>query len=224
MFCYIPVGTYQVNLSMLLVYQEEGAERRGEADLDASCRVQITMPRNLPDGEERVRIFREFAIDSLFGKDGQTVEAEASRQRAIYSAMLVLVASSADGPFGVRELSAVGLLGRFRSAESVPILLDRIRVNATEDASVGAPPRDSIVIRALSEIGKPASKAAIERLGHEDDAVRAKSFVRVIILVEGPALGKLAVRLAAEKETDAKRKARLLKAVELFTDAGGVVE
>jgi len=115
------------------------------------------------------------------------------------------------------EIKAIEALGELREADAVRYLLDIIDLEYTRGVSCTSGDRE--VIQALTDIGKPASKAAIDFLATDDSARRAYMYVRVITNVEGIQLGREMVRLAAESEKDSVRKARLFDALELFKEA-----
>ena len=77
-------------------------------------------------------------------------------------------------------------------------------------------------MRETRQSGSEGGGAELNRLSlplSDKSKDRARRYVRVIRLVEGIDLGKEMVRLAAEKEQDPAKKARLKAALELFKDA-----
>ncbi|MBY0526910.1 MAG: hypothetical protein K2R98_26185 [Gemmataceae bacterium] len=121
-----------------------------------------------------------------------------------------------------RECYVIRLLGEYRAPEAVEPLLDRIdgdfwrRINTEVEG-----PEERPVIRALVSIGKPASVGALKRLATEESTERAARFLRVMELVEGRELAREMIRLAAVKEKNAERKARLKAAMERLTAIAG---
>ena len=116
---------------------------------------------------------------------------------------------------------AIRMLGDLRATKAAQALLDIIDFQFTFTGTVSFDiPRDSLVIQALIQIGKPASTGAVECLANDKSSKRAPMYVRVIAQVEGIELGKVMVRLAADKEKDPEKKARLEAAIALFDKAG----
>ena len=133
---------------------------------------------------------------------------------------LFLKAPGDDDPFVTgRRAYAVKLLGLMRAPEAVDTLLDMIDTRFA-DTGHEDPRRTQdklpLVVEALTNIGKPASRRAVEYLAREKSAKRSLLYVRVIQDVEGPVLGREMVKLAAETEADANRKERLETAITLF--------
>jgi hypothetical protein len=116
-----------------------------------------------------------------------------------------------------RLQTALAMFGTIRAPEGVEPLLELIDLETR--ATGGIQVTDSMVIRALAKIGKPASIGAVASLSGDKSKDRARRYVRVIVLVEGVDLGKEMVRLTAEKEKDPAKKDRLQAALELFKDA-----
>ena len=112
---------------------------------------------------------------------------------------------------------AIRLLGDLRASEGVEPLLDVIDIQFERVSTPGGP-KDGVVIQSLVTIGKPASKKSLEYLGNDKSKERAKMYVRVIAVVEGIDLGREMVRLAAEREKDPAKYARLQRALELFKE------
>jgi len=116
---------------------------------------------------------------------------------------------------------AIRMLGDLRAPKAVQALLDIIDFQFTVTGMARLePPKDAQVIQALIQIGKPASTGAVEYLANDKSSKRAPMYVRVIAQVEGIELGKVMVRLAADKEKDPEKKARLEAAIGLFDKAG----
>jgi hypothetical protein len=119
---------------------------------------------------------------------------------------------------GCRVAIAIQMLGKLRMELATIPLLDMIERRYPGIGRLRSPV-DPIVIQALIEIGKPASKAAVEYLARDKSSKRAPMYVRVIAQVEGVEVGAFMVRKAMEREKDPDRKARLEKALELFQNA-----
>jgi len=156
--------------------------------------------------EERMEVYRKLLEE---------------RNHTIYGILLVLneikdprQRSSQNG----RVCFAVRMLGDLRAAEAAQPLLDNIDLRFPGVTTSYSPEVDEVA-RALAKIGKPASTGAIERLASDKSSERAPMYVRVIARVEGIELGKVMVRLAADKEKDPEKKARLQAAIALFDKA-----
>lgn len=151
--------------------------------------------------------------------------AKAMEARSDYVKTLVAAVEKrgkADGWRAVQNglgWECINALGDMRSTEAVQPLMDIIDLQFVRALPMRTGPDDHIVIEALAKIGKPASRAAVEKLANDDSKERAPRYVRVIALVEGVDLGKEMVRLAIEQEKDAKKKARLKEALGLFKNA-----
>jgi hypothetical protein len=141
-------------------------------------------------------------------------------------ALLLVVKEMKDSPAAnsnTRGLLAftVRMLGVLRAAEAAQPLLDIIDSLRYYPGYGGTEaPKDSEVIQALVQIGKPASTKAVEYLANDKSSKRAPMYVRVIAQVEGIELGKVMVRMAADREKDPEKKARLQAAIGLFDKAG----
>jgi hypothetical protein len=139
-------------------------------------------------------------------------------------ALLLLVNELKDSPEGTlqngRLCFAIRMLGDLRAAEAAQPLLDLIDMRFPGFVSDTRSPEDPETIQALVNIGKPASTKAVDYLASDKSTKRAMMYVRVIAQVEGIELGKVMVRLAADKEKDPEKKARLLAAIALFDKAG----
>ena len=118
---------------------------------------------------------------------------------------------------GDPEIKAIQVLGELRATEAVYCLLEVIDLSYFRPVSCNS--GDCEVIQALTEIGKPASRAAVLCLAADDSEKRAAMYVRVIANVEGVELARHMVHVAAEKEQDPIKKDRLVKALVLFKDA-----
>jgi len=127
--------------------------------------------------------------------------------------------SSEESYQNSRLCFAVRMLGILRAAEAAQPLLDVIDRRFPGANHTDSPPEDPEVVQALIQIGKPASTKAIEYLASDKSSKRAPMYVRVIAQVEGIELGKVMVRLAADKEKDPEKKARLEAAIGLFDKA-----
>jgi hypothetical protein len=114
---------------------------------------------------------------------------------------------------------AIRMLGDIRAAEATQPLLDLIDTRFPGFSSDTGAPKDPEIIEALVNIGKPASRGAVEMLATDKSSKRALMYVRVIVLVEGADVGKYMVRLAADKEKDPDKKTRLQTALGLFDKA-----
>ncbi|MBI5724881.1 MAG: HEAT repeat domain-containing protein [Planctomycetes bacterium] len=163
------------------------------------------------DGQKRCAIYEQLSDD---------------RKHTIYQMIWViekLKAIELEQMEGSRLDCCISILGEFHAEEAVDELLSIIEVRTWKMWGGLEAPKDPTVIRALAKIGKPVSLKAVAMLAQDDSAVKAPMYVRVIALVEGVDLGKEMVRLAAEKEKDATKKARLEKAMELFKNADKVI-
>jgi len=123
-----------------------------------------------------------------------------------------------EAAVGSRLYYAVLMLGDLRAVEGAQPLLDIIDMRFPHWGSTRAP-EDPDIIQALVKIGKPASTGAVECLANDKSSKRALMYVRVIAQVEGIELGKVMVRMAADKENDPEKKARLQAAIGLFDKA-----
>ena len=128
--------------------------------------------------------------------------------------------SAAESEKNTRLYFAIRMLGDLRAAEAAQPLLDLIDMRFPGWISDLRAPEDPETIQALVNIGKPASTGAVEYLANDKSSKRAPMYVRVIAQVEGIELGKVMVRLAADKEKDPEKKARLEAAIGLFDKAG----
>jgi hypothetical protein len=109
-----------------------------------------------------------------------------------------------------------------RDPRAVDALLDLIDLRFDEFVTLRLP-TDATMITLLSQIGKPASNGALQRLSSDKSSVRAPMYLRVLFLVEGPEVGKFMLQNAIVKEQDLDKKARLQKALDLFGNADKVV-
>jgi len=144
------------------------------------------------------------------------------RNHTIYGLLLVfqeLKDVSGEASVGSRLYYAVLMLGDLRAPEGAQPLLDLIDLKFPRWGSTIAP-EDRDIIQALVQIGKPASTGAVEYLANDKSSKRAPMYVRVIAQVEGIELGKVMVRLAADKEKDPEKRDRLQAAIALFDKAG----
>ena len=143
------------------------------------------------------------------------------RNHMVYGLLLVMK-ELRDSPKETIQSSrlhyAVRMLGDLRAAEATQLLMNVIDLRFPGPVSTRAP-EDSEVIQALVQIGKTASTGAVEHLANDKSSKRAPMYVRVIAQVEGIELGKVMVRLAADKEKDPEKKARLEAAIALFDKA-----
>jgi hypothetical protein len=130
--------------------------------------------------------------------------------------------SAKTGIETIRLYYAIRMLGEIRAAEAAQPLLDIMDIDLPKRVtwtSVALPPEDPVIVQVLAQIGKPSSTRAVEYLAKDKSAKRALMYVRVIVLVEGMDLGKVMVNLAADKEKDPEKKARLQAAIALFDKA-----
>jgi len=144
------------------------------------------------------------------------------RNHTIYGLLLVfkeLKDVSGEATVGSRLYYAVLMIGDLRAVEGAQPLLDIIDLRFSRWGSTIAP-KDRDIIQALVQIGKPASTKAVDYLANDKSSKRAPMYVRVIAQVEGIELGKVMVRMAADKEKDPEKKARLEAAIALFDKAG----
>ena len=144
------------------------------------------------------------------------------RNHTIYGLLLIveeLKESRTEKIQNSRLCFAVRMLGDMRAAEAAKPLLELIDLRFPGFVHIMGPV-DPEVIQALVQIGKPASTGAVEYLANDKSSKRAPMYVRVIAQVEGFELGKVMVRLAADKEKDPEKKARLEAAIALFDKAG----
>lgn len=121
---------------------------------------------------------------------------------------------------GCRLSFAIRMLGDLRAVEAVQPLINIVDLQFSKVMGLATTEDDSEVIQALVKIGKPASTKAVEYLAGDKSSKRAPRYVRVIAQVEGIELGKVMVRLAAVKEQNPEKKARLEAAIALFDKAG----
>lgn len=138
-------------------------------------------------------------------------------------AALEILRNSRDQTRDGQLAMTVAFLGKINAVQAVPDLLTIIDFKFLDWGDPTQAPRDSVVIKALADIGKTSSVKAMESLATDKSSIRGPMYLRVIYLVEGPEVGKFMLQNAANVEKDPDKKARLQKAVELFQKADKVV-
>lgn len=133
-------------------------------------------------------------------------------RRALFQCCQVILEGSDSDDKALAAKTSCWLLGRFRSREAVPVLVDKLTLSI---------PREDDFVRmagladrypcaaALIEIGLPAIDPVVAKAEQSDDNEVMKVSCIVIQRVLGDVLGNayLADRIA--KQTDSKRKAKL---------------
>lgn len=117
------------------------------------------------------------------------------------------------------RLSAIRLLGTLRADEAVPVLLRCLSLKYGREyphVLGGKPPPRNEALIALVKIGKPSSKAALERLKRCGEDDERSLLVEVIKGVEGAELARLIFRKAVTDSQDAKEKKTLQMALDLL--------
>jgi hypothetical protein len=112
--------------------------------------------------------------------------------------------------------TSIVLLGKFRSAESVPLLAENITFGVfyKETKRTQSPEDYYPCVGALIEIGTPAIPAMLTNIKNKDDATIRELSARVIRYVEGIDVGRYILENAI-KQAGSQEKARLQKALEL---------
>lgn len=122
--------------------------------------------------------------------------------------------------------TAVVLLGKLRSVESVPLLAENLTLYVFyKDRKSTQSPEDAFpCVGALIEIGKPAIPEMLRNIQTSNDKKVRELSTRVIRYVEGPEIGRIVIEKAIEKQTDSRKKARLEAALSLayFTAPEGI--
>ena len=114
--------------------------------------------------------------------------------------------------------TAIVLLGKLRSSESVPLLSEKLDFEAFYKSTKRPQPPEDLYpcVGALSVIGKPSIPAMIKNIeSHRDEKVRKLSAI-VILNVEGHDLARVVVSKAMEKQKDPEKKANLEKSLAYF--------
>lgn len=114
--------------------------------------------------------------------------------------------------------TAIVLLGKLRSAGSVGLLAENLTFGVFyKSTKRPQPPEDFYpCVGALSEIGKPSVGAMLRNLETSQDEKVRKLSARVIRNVEGPALARIVLEKAAQKQTDPAKQAMLQAALAYF--------
>ena len=186
-------------------------------------------PPSSPRGAKRVfddvtAAALEKRMPSDIEKRMQVYEQARDDRRELIGALKILVRELKEEPLqqisSSRVCYAVRMLGLIRADEATSFLMDIIDIRfAGGHRGEPRPVQDADVIRALARIGKPASKAAIEYLAKDKSSKRAARYLRVVYLVEGPEVGRFMLQQAAKRQSDPERKARLERALAMFTAA-----
>ena len=192
----------------------------------AGVEKQVQKRRSTPD-----TIVTSLAGDDLEERITSEQKLKSDRDRRIKSLLAILKTAeenskNADPLLGeaasVRYYSdkqafAIRALGLMRATEAVEPLLDRIDMKFLQGrSSLNSPDLEPFLcVDALTMIGKPASKAALNRLKSEGDTTKRELMVRVVRGVEGDSVGKFMISQAI-KNAEGKQKANLQAALRLF--------
>lgn len=127
---------------------------------------------------------------------------------------------SNDIPLIEQKVAAIRVLAVLHAEEAVLVLIMNITIEPFLNDSSAIGDRYPAVA-ALVAMGKPASRAALDVLGKEDDAQRRDRLCEVICGVEGVPVGRFMVEYAIEQATDATTRARLGEALRTLNKNGG---
>lgn len=104
---------------------------------------------------------------------------------------------------------AITLLGKLRSIESLPLLVDSLTFFSPETKSIRNPDSYFPCINALIEIGYPAVDPLLKKVKESDDedAMRCAAFTLKRML--GKTVAALCIQSHAERQLDVRKRARL---------------
>lgn len=112
------------------------------------------------------------------------------------------------------------LLGQWRAAEAVTILIEKIDLKAAKVDPKGAKGRWGMYPAqdALAKIGQPAVNVILDKLPTERDELRRKLMCNVISNVEGKDFGIILLKLRQDQESDPMKKSYLALALKILED------
>ncbi|MGC9261524.1 MAG: hypothetical protein ACP5I8_15790 [Phycisphaerae bacterium] len=135
------------------------------------------------------------------------------RRRRLFAGILV---SGVKSPGATGCAAAMYLLGVYRVAEGVPILLANINFRYLPPKSsriVIGPPGPHPAVWALDQIGMPSVRAILKTLPREAIAQKRQLMIRVMVGVEGSAVASFRVRRLLAAAKTGKQKANLAAAL-----------
>lgn len=149
---------------------------------------------------------------------------ELDEQRKQLIAKLIAILNSTNAP--EVKVHAVVVLGQYRAAEAVPILVQHFE---WDDVLHGGfyngfvkleemLEKDRPVSGALMNIGEPAVPALMEKIAQIDDAKVARKCVAICRRIEGLEVTQFRLQNNLNKETDQKKKERIQSAQETLKD------
>jgi HEAT repeat protein len=114
--------------------------------------------------------------------------------------------------------TAIDLLGEFRSAYSVPLLVDTLTFGVFyKETKKPQPPEDFFPsVGALIKIGMPSIEPVLEKAKKADDEQVSRNAALVLKGVLGSTLGRKKLELDLAKESDQVKKQKLSRLLELI--------
>ncbi len=149
--------------------------------------------------------------------------AQLDRQRSDLIQALLGIIDSTNSP--AVKVTAVTVLGEYRAAEAVPVLVQHLEWDQAVPGGVTKrTPREvaEIVLApvsiALQKIGMPAVAPLLARVAETDDKRTATKCVAICGRIEGVDVTEFRLRALLAKETDQTRRARIQSALESLTN------
>lgn len=169
---------------------------------------KLVVAMQSPHGETRLQACRELSMHR-----GETIRS------------LIQLLENHDGKHDTLEPSdpvvlAIRMLGELRSVEAVNVLIQNLHITRRtvfrSSDEVPGPQNMHPAIKALIEIGKPSSRAAISRLGMDIPPVDRERLCWVLAMTEGSGVGQMLLEREVQREQNRLRRGNLGVALRIY--------